>query len=207
MSLAAPSDHPPLWYSWRSVPRTIHLSPQGDVGCHNVGTPTRDLLAYLLAHQPTDYEIKHVRNHRFYIHSLLQQEKPFRFGHLVLKYLFGKHWDLSFFCKCHHLLNMFNSTARSGGNIDQLCHYLKTHLLLYLPINITPWHFNQSDDILTIFQLSDWSTFLSDLVYEGFRRYTSYLVVCFFLQQTMTSAQIHHTTIFYDHSDCTIIYH
>ena len=78
---------------------------------------------------------------------------------------------------------MLHSTARSGGNIDQLCHDLKTQLLLYLPITITPWHFNQSDDNLTIFRLSDWSTFLSgcpsDLVYEGFRSYTSYLVVCF----------------------------
>ena len=78
---------------------------------------------------------------------------------------------------------MLHSTARSGGNIDQLCHDLKTRLLLELPITITPWHFNQSDDNLTIFRLSDWSTFLSgcpsDLVYEGFRSYTSYLVVCF----------------------------
>ena len=57
-----------------SVPSTIRLSPQGDVGRHNVGTPTRDLLAYLLAHQPTDPEIKHIRYRRIY-NSLLTSTK------------------------------------------------------------------------------------------------------------------------------------
>jgi hypothetical protein len=44
---------------------------------------------------------------------------------------------IAFFAAAHHLLNMLHSTARSGGNIDQLCHYLKTRLLLYLPTQIT----------------------------------------------------------------------
>ena len=134
MSLAAPSDHLPLWYLWRSVPRTIRLSPQGDGDAVTTWTPRHVTYSptFSLAHSPTDHEIKHVRNRRFYIHSLLQQENPCNFGCLVLKYLFSL--DLSFFIAAHHLLNMHHYTARSGGNIALIMPSVK-NTFITLPAN------------------------------------------------------------------------
>ena len=54
----------------RGVLFPASFSPRWRVGRDNMGTPTRDLLAYLLAHRQTDPEIKHVRQRRFY-NSLL----------------------------------------------------------------------------------------------------------------------------------------